>query len=479
MSRKTRTIFTVACDVPGGFGQHVPFHSKASLLDADFVLFHPNLGHYRAQSYYLGKPCLSDDASFEIQEILSHWQREISDFVRAGKTVFVTMGKLDEVYVSTGKKEHSGTGKNRITTNIVNRISNYHCLPISTNVIESRGTSMILHPGQQLLGEYWLNFEKDSVYHVYIEKPDTFKPLIVTRHGGRVVGAIMQTKGGGALVALPWIDFFSSEFLVEEPDEEETDCEGRWTPEGIAWGRKYIGILESLDTAIRAQTKTTSIPQWALDDRYGTSRETTLSEKLSEINLSISSFEIVRDEVRAQLEDARSLRRLLFEQGQELEKAILEAMKLMGFEASNYRDSDSEFDVVLECAEGRCIGEAEGRDRKAIGIEKMRQLEVNIHEDFSREDVEEPAKGILFGNAYRLTPPQERPAEQFTKKCMTAAERNGTVLIRTCELFEVARVLSDERDDELAASCRNAIFCTNGKEIVFHTGEKADAKEPE
>ena len=57
---------------------------------------------------------------------------------------------------------------------------------------------------------------------------------------------------------------------------------------------------------------------------------------------------------------------------------------------------------MLECSEGRCIGEAEGRDNRAIGIDKMRQLEVNVLEDLSRDEVSEPAKGVLFGNAYRL-----------------------------------------------------------------------------
>ncbi len=418
--------------------------------------------------------------SFAIQDTVRHWRREMSDFVHAGKTAFVIMSKVEEVYVSTGNQEHSGTGKNRATTRIVDLLSNYQCLPISTDVIESRGSSMILHPRQHLLDEYWRNFEDDSDYHVYIEKPDTFEPLVVTRHGGRVVGAIMRTKGGGALVALPWIDFYSSRFLADEDDEgeyydEEIDFEREWTREGTAWGRKYIRTLESLDRAIRAQAAATPVPEWALHDRYSTSREVVLTKKLTATTSRISTFEIARDDIRTQLKDARSLRRLLFEQGQELEKAILEAMKLMGFEASSFRDADSEFDVVLECPEGRCIGEAEGRDRKPIGIDKMRQLEVNIHEDFSREEADQPAKGILFGNAYRLTPPQDRPAEQFTRKCLTAANRNGTVLIRTCHLFEVARVLADEPDDALAASCRKVILDTTGKEAAFPIGQTSGA----
>ena len=92
---------------------------------------------------------------------------------------------------------------------------------------------------------------------------------------------------------------------------------------------------------------------------------------------------------------------------------------------------------------------------------------MNILEDFERDDVTEPAKGILFGNAFRLTPPSERPPEPFTAKCLTAAKRNGTALIQTSDLFEVAKALSDKFDEQFAAACRSAILSTSGSEVQF------------
>ena len=94
-----------------------------------------------------------------------------------------------------------------------------------------------------------------------------------------------------------------------------------------------------------------------------------------------------REDIETQMTDVGWVRALLFEQGRPLENAVLQLMRLMGFEANNYRDSTSEFDVVLECPEGRCIGEVEGRDNRPIDINKMRQLIVNIQEDYSREEV--------------------------------------------------------------------------------------------
>jgi len=44
----------------------------------------------------------------------------------------------------------------------------------------------------------------------------------------------------------------------------------------------------------------------------------------------------------------------------------------------------------------RYIGEAEGKENKAVNIDKLGQLERNIQEDFARDEVQEPARGILL-----------------------------------------------------------------------------------
>ena len=144
----------------------------------------------------------------------------------------------------------------------------------------------------------------------------------------------------------------------------------------------------------------------------------------------------------------------------------MDALDLLGFSASPYRDSESEFDAVFESKEGRFIGEAEGKDNKAINIDKLRQLDMNIHEDLSREEVGEPAKGVLFGNAFRLKPPNERD-NFFTPKCISAAKRSGVALIRTPDLFAVAKHLKSRTDKRYATACRKAILAASGTFVRF------------
>jgi hypothetical protein len=101
---------------------------------------------------------------------------------------------------------------------------------------------------------------------------------------------------------------------------------------------------------------------------------------------------------------------------------------------------------------------------------------MNIHEDFDREGVTEPAKAVLFGNAIRLTPPKERGGF-FTEKCMTAAKRIGCALVRTTDLFEVARCLADTPSAEFAQQCRRSILNANGEVVVFPSPSASETEE--
>ena len=140
----------------------------------------------------------------------------------------------------------------------------------------------------------------------------------------------------------------------------------------------------------------------------------------------------------------------------------------MGFQASGFNDGESEFDAVFLTPEGRrFIGETEGRDSKAIGIDKFSQLARNLNEDFDRKEVEEMAQGILFGNGFRLLAPVDR-IDPFTEKCRKAVKRTGFALVHTPDMFEPTRYLKEHPEDEdYAEACRRAIADTVGNMVKF------------
>lgn len=104
---------------------------------------------------------------------------------------------------------------------------------------------------------------------------------------------------------------------------------------------------------------------------------------------------------------------------------------------------------------------------------RFSQLERNLQEDFARDDVTEYAKGVLFGNAERLKPLDQR-GQAFTLKVLTAAKRVHVALVRTADLFPCVRYLRTHPDPDYAKTCRQRIFDTDGEIVVFPSPPLSD-----
>ena len=305
---------------------------------------------------------------------------------------------------------------------------------------------------RELLQPYWSFAETHSEFRAILESaPGSM--CIKTQTGEKPVGkALTYEERDGVAFLMPFIDLEGDEY------QEENDF-GRfvWTEVAMRFGVQLLEQLVWLHHNARQRSTNTPRPDWAEMDAYLQQSEIELGAKIGDINFEIGKLAEHRDAAEAELLERSKLRDLLFENGHPLEDALHHALKIMGFATSSYKVNESEFDVVFECNEGRLLGEAEGKDNKAVNVGKLRQLQMNILEDLEREEVEEPAKGVLFGNGYRLTPPEER-ADQFTAKCVSASNQNSTALVCTTELFKVAKYLAENNDDEFARKCREAIL---------------------
>ena len=107
-----------------------------------------------------------------------------------------------------------------------------------------------------------------------------------------------------------------------------------------------------------------------------------------------------------------------------------------------------------------------GKDNSAINVTKFRQLESNIHEDYERDEVSTHAKGVLFGNSFRLIHPNERK-EFFTQKALDSAKRTGIALVNTHEFFEVVKYLKNTNNQDYAKLVRECFKNTNGDIVKF------------
>ncbi len=454
-------IFTVGFELPGDEFEYIDFDSDATLLDADIILFEPTIGNASGYETYNGKTLLNENSSFSVKQRLDHWRSEIIVAVKAGKLIVVYLTKPRECYRHTGQKQFSGTGRSRVTTNIVTEVSSYEAIPNLKAVTPKSGTQIQIDNDAKFLAPYWSEFASYSPYEVEIE--GDFKHILLkSRAGNRTVGAAVRSATG-ALLFLPPIRFDEKTFLRDDKKSQQS----YWTKEALQFGKRLVAALVALATSLKQSGELTPPPAWTAESKFRFAAEGLLESEISECSVAIASLQAKRASLEDGLLQAGSLRRLLFEQGKPLEGAILEALRLLRFEAQPYEDGESEFDSVFVSPEGRCLGEAEGKDNKAVNIDKFNQLERNLQEDFARENVTEYAKGALFGNAFRLLILQDR-GNFFTDKCISAAKRAKVALVRTPDLFFPAKYLRENPSDvEYAKQCREAIFRSDGEIVVF------------
>jgi len=455
-------VLSVGFLFPGGFTEFVPLNSRRSLLDADVIIFRPSIGPFNdVQSQFQGKPSLYDSASFELKNAASHWRQQIQMAVNAGKNVFVLFPKLEEVWVDSGERTYSGTGRNARPTRHVEPFNNYQMLPtFAERILESEGAQMKLNEHSQLLADYWRRFRTRSSYKV------TFEGLKVAATITTIAGAVPVacsfglSGGSGRVIGLP---------ALADYDFEPTNVGNRlrWTKPDKQFGQEFLEAILAIDGTLRAGGLDTPPPAWTSQDDFVLASEHGVKQSILAADGDIEKLLLRKADLEKQLADEGRLRRLLYETGRPLEQAIIEVLRLMGFNAEPFRESDSEFDAVFVSSEGRFIGEAEGKDSKAINIDKLRQLEMNIQEDLARDEVAEPARGVLFGNAYRLQHPNERPPIHFSDKCIKAAKRTGTALVRTVDLFQVGRILKETGDGDYATRCRLALLTQGGQVVLF------------
>ena len=458
-----KNILTIGFDVCDKNTQYCKFNSDLSLLDWDIVLYKPVMEYNVSyENTFQGKPCLSDDSSFKLKNQVEHWRREIKSTVDSGRNVFVFLTDLEEVFIATGEKQFSGTGKNQKTTRIVDIYNNYKSIPASLNPVKTKGQEMKLSAkNSEVISSYWNEFSSYSRYKVIFNEEVT--PCLTTKHGDKPVGAIIHSKTSiGNLVLIPDIDFYSSEFFNDED---------QWSKEAKDFGSKFVKSIISLDKSLRSTTDLTPEPEWAKDDEYKLDEESVLTSKLLKVESKLEKFQAEKESFMEEIKKLGKLRGLLFEKGKPLEYAIIDALKVLGFSVSQHNDGESEFDAVFQSKEVRLIGEVEGKDNKAINIEKLRQLSLNIYEDLERDEVEQSAKAVLFGNPFRLHPIVERK-NPFTTKCISATKTTSTALVFTPDLFEVTKYLMDKNDIHFAEKCRKSLLNTIGR-VKFPTIPKS------
>jgi hypothetical protein len=450
-----KSIVCVNISIPT-IEDYLSYDSGGSLRDYDMVIFSPTLPYYSRIDFTGGGSCISIEGTQKLTNAFSHWATELKAALVAGKTVFIVLDSVQEDRAAITSSMASKTERAYNTA----PINSYSIVPGNLRVKNTRGRKVI---SKDSAFKSLFDPIKNLVeYRVVFESTFGMRTVYAAKDGTPVGGVVNIEDLLGSLVLLPHFDFEIDEFTEFGDGGEEV-----WNTNALKASHNFVAQLANIDKVLRKSSKLTVPPTW-IEQFPKPHAIAEIDSQIDKIESEIAIFDnLRRDELlkKAELEEYLLL---LYESGDSLEFIVEKAMRLLGYAVENLRIGDLEIDHVMTGPSGkRMIGETEGKDTSAIDINKFRQLESNIGEDFEREEVDMPAKGVLFGNGYRLTEPKSRP-EQFTKKCLTNAGRLGSALVRTSDLYLVIlKLLNKPDDEEYRSSCRSAIEDAAGGIVHF------------
>lgn len=405
---------------------------RETLLDADVVIFNPayyheiwkeKLVHYDDNSTKIFSP-----HSDQIRNVFEVRKNEVETLLEKGKIIISFLYPL---------RGFSGQIGDKSSYDIV---TNYRYLPLPLQYFHDnlragrsgRRKHVRHNKKKNPFSTFFYAFKEQIEYEAYFDfDAEDNADYFILNKSNRALGAIHKFSNG-LIVNLPVIDDFDH--------------------------KKFIGVIRQCAKSFFDNKDETPAPKWI--ESYSLPGEKLIKEKLNKIEAEIKSLqEKEADIVREQIE-LTNFKKLLYSNGKELEKVTLEAFKLFGFEVENRTVNDLEHDIIFHSKEGRGIAEIEGKDKDAINISKLDQLNRAVDEDFALTD--NYPQGVLIGNHYRFLDPEKREAP-FTEKVHIVAKKKSYGLLSTLEIYNaIQKILENPDIADFKRKCREQILNTTG-----------------
>jgi hypothetical protein len=412
--------------------KNISFLGDETFLDADILILNIEMinniiqnSFYKIREYNYS--ISSNDSYNVICDKMAQRTDEVKKLLYAGKKIIVFLYPILNVVDSYGKV---------IWTNY--SWTPYTREQLISYFINGSGDTVFLKNQNHILVPYYTAFKNELKYYLHFNyHNDDDKGIFLINNAGYAIGWQIRSNEGDI-------------FFIPPPPQ---NCDSK----------KVFGILlQSLRKLYNGIIQTPE-PLWVKKIKLPGEQE--LDDKISKKQLEIDSLFSMQSKIVQEREKLASYRHLLYEQGKELERVVINSFKLMGFSAANFVQDDLEHDLILISDEGRAIAEIEGKDKDPINVDKIDQLNRVVDEDFKENGTF--AQGLLIGNPYRLLPLDERK-DPFTKKVKIFAEKKTFKLLTTVELFSaVMKILENPNDDNYKKQCREKIFESSDLEIRF------------
>lgn len=152
--------------------------------------------------------------------------------------------------------------------------------------------------------------------------------IFTGRDKNKILSSIIKIENRGNILLLPEVVF--------EETKDLTDL---------------LNIIVEIDKKLK-NIKNPK-PQWLENnDNYSISISESIKSKLADIDKEINKLNEKKTELNQNLEKEEQIKDLLFENGKPLENAIIEALRILGYEAENIYIDNNEIDILAKSPEG-------------------------------------------------------------------------------------------------------------------------------
>lgn len=360
---------------------------------------------------FKGLKCISDDnQSAKLVRDMKRRKNEVVELLNQGNNIFVILPSEQNIYIRTGEKEYSGTGRNMKTTNIVGSYDLLSFLPVEIKCTNATGCK-ITYVGNGCFDIIKENILDNLEYKSYISKVEGTSILQIA-NTSKSVGLVIE-YGKGKIILLP--DIAGEELYKNEVEWDE----------GIS---KYLRTIVQLDADLKCGSNEYELPEWT--KFYLIPQE---KEELDKLDDYVQQINSLNEKIRIQKKVIRELQKIKIafaSTGAVLENICKEMFVNLGFKELEKGHNRS--DLVLRYGRKDIVVEIKGLNKSA-GEKKAAQLEKWVSEHI--EHFEKQPKAILLVNAFRNIRLDERKEEVFPNQMLKYASSREQCLISTTQFI--------------------------------------------
>lgn len=428
------------------------FGSDRSIFEYDVVFWDPvntfatYRDQYKHRQYFRGAPCMEESESVVVIGDVERRRQEFNEFLEMGRILAVFACPPQILKVDTGKREYSGTGRNRETTRIVEDLDILTALPVELKA--RAGTGEAIDGRNSEFGSLLKMYPDRWFYRALLEEYPG-KPLAVVANTDRPVASIKELESGGMLIVLPDI--------ASPPNDDHAGTTDTEVQPDI--DSEYDTIFESVVDWFKAMRggDDPPLPQWAEELHFPEDEDR--GKRVAELERDVQDLMKQIAEIRTERARDDLWKQLITANGHTLEARVAEAMELFGFELVG--ESSRRRDLHLRLGDRMAVVEVKGLSKSASEANAA-QLEKWVAEALA--ETGKTHKGILVVNAWRDTNIRTRTLPAFPDQMLRYSTAREHSLVTGLQLLCMVRsILNGAASKEtLAASILDNVGLLKG-----------------